>query len=488
MHATAVGPLGAAAISPGTGIAVTLIALALFAWAGVTGARRLGAQTRDGYLSARGTQGALSLALSFTASVLGAWILFSPPEVGTFAGMLGVGGYAAGQALAVAIFAVLGPAVMRTLPAGTTILEWVRRRYGRVMQAYTGAVSVLYMFVFLAAELTAIGGVLSMLAGTARWVPVVAVAVVTVAYTAYGGLPASIATDRWQAWLVMALVVVVAVAVGVGSGDPLRSAADGGLWTASRTGAEVGVVLVIAIVAANLFHQGFWQRVWAARDPGSLVRGTLGAGALVVPLLVLAGAGGAIAAGRGVVDDPSLALFTLVDGLPGPVVAGVVLLAVALVSSTADTLENALASLVAVHVAPSRMTLDASRWVTVLLTIPAAAIALQGVSVLRLFLVADLLAATIAVPVFAGLWRRATPAAAMTGAVAGLVAVIGVGWMSGEGLADGLRALTLPDGPALGPFVAAPVASAVATVVASLASPRAPDRRRAAGHDRARTG
>lgn len=382
-------------VGPTTAILVTVGALAVFAWVGVRAASKFGVQERDPYLTARGSQQETTIALSFFASALGAWILFAPPEVGTFAGLLGIAGYAVGQAAAVMAFAVLGPRVREWLPAGTTILEFVRHRFGRVLEIYVGVVAVVYMFVFLTAELTAVGGVLAALSGIGPVVPVVAVATATAAYTAYGGLPASLATDRWQAWLVMALVIAGIVSITGTIGDPFRAAASGGLWGVSATGAEVGLTLIIAIIAANLFHQGFWQRVWSARDRRALVRGSIGAGVLIVPLVFVMGATGAVAAGRGPVEQPSLAFFELLTGLPEIVLAGVVLLAVALVASTTDTLQNGLTSLVSVHVAGGRMRLSAARVVTVLLTVPAAVIAVQQVSVLRLFLIADLFAATI---------------------------------------------------------------------------------------------
>lgn len=455
-------------LSPTAGSAVTVATLLLFAWVGVRAGRRFGVADRDRYLSARGSQGTLSLALNFFASALGAWILFAPPEVGTFAGLLGVVGYAVGQALAIAVFAWLGPLVRERLPTGTTVLGFVRLRFGRLQHAYVGLVSVLYMFVFLAAELTAIGGVLSLLSGTDPLVPIAAVAAVTAAYTAYGGLPASLATDRWQAWIIMALVVGGAVAVAAEVGDPLARAEAAGLTDASRTGAEVGLALVIAIVAANLFHQGFWQRVWAARDRRSLVAGALGGGALIVPTVFLLGVAGMVAAGADGVETPSLAFFTLLEGLDTAALVLVVVLAVALVASTVDTLQNALTALVAAEVAGGRMGVGSARVVTVLLTLPAAAIAVEGLSVLRLFLVADLLAATIVFPVFLGLWRRTAPAAALAGAVAGLVAIVVYGWADAGTAREGFRLLTLPEGASLGPFVVAPAASASVTVLGSL--------------------
>jgi solute:Na+ symporter, SSS family len=459
-------------LSSTAGIAATLLALAGFAWIGVRAAARFGVGERDRYLTARASQGAAALALSFFASALGAWILFSPPEVGTFAGLLGVIGYAVGQAAAIAVFALVGPPVRARLPSGTTLLELVRRRYGGAAHGYVAAVSVLYMFVFLTAELTAIGGVLALLSGTDPLVAIVAVAAATAAYTAYGGLPASLATDRWQAWLVLGLAVLAAVAVAAEADAPLERVTAAEQEATLRTGAEVFVVLTIAIVAANLFHQGFWQRTWAARDDRTLRRGALAGAALIAPVVFLAGLAGMVAGGAGPVETPSLALFGLIEGLAAPVLAIVVVLAVGLVASSVDTLQNGLTALVATGVRGRRLGTGGARVVTILLTVPAAAIALEGISVLRLFLVADLLAATIALPVFFGLWRRTSRSAALAGAVAGVAGIVVVGWIGTGSLVEGLRLLTLPDGPSLDAFLAAPVASGAVTLAGSLVGRR----------------
>lgn len=459
-------------LSSTAGIAALLVSLAAFAWIGVRAAARFGVGDRDRYLTARASQGALALALSFFASALGAWILFSPPEVGTFAGALGVAGYAVGQAAAIAIFAWVGPLVRARIPAGTTLLELVRGRYGEGAHAYVAAVSVLYMFVFLTAELTAIGGVLALLSGAQPLVAIVAVAGATAAYTAYGGLPASIATDRWQAWLVLALVVLAALAVGAENGRVLDHAAAAERAAPLSTGAEVAVVLVLAIVAANLFHQGFWQRVWAATDDRALRRGALGGAALIVPVVLLAGIAGMVAAGAGTVEQPSLALFGLLAGLGAPFLALVVVLAVGLVASSVDTLQNGLTALVATGLRRRRIGTRGARLATIALTVPAAAIALEGISVLRLFLVADLLAATIALPVLLALWRAVPRAAALAGAAAGPLAVVAAGALEAGSLADGLRLLTLPAGPSLTAFVAAPAASGAVAVLGTLVARR----------------
>ncbi len=49
------------------------------------------------------------------------------------------------------------------------------------------------------------------------------------------------------------------------------------------------------------------------------------------------------------------------------------------------------------------LSIVSARWFTVLLMIPVVLVALQGISVLRLFLIADLLCATAVLPVLMGL-------------------------------------------------------------------------------------
>ena len=67
--------------------------------------------------------------------------------------------------------------------------------------------------------------------------------------------------------MIVVLVGIALVAIGVHVDDPLARARDGGLDTFSRAGWESIVVLAIAVTAANLFHQGYWQRTWSATDP-----------------------------------------------------------------------------------------------------------------------------------------------------------------------------------------------------------------------------
>ena len=449
--------------------AAILAALVFFIWVALRD--RVPVANLDDYLTARGSQKASTLGLSFLASGMGAWILFVPPEIGAFVGPVALVGYALAAALPFWLLSWLGPAIRQRVPHGRTIAEYAQDRFGKGMRLWVTALSVLYMLCFITAELTAIGaitGLLSELPGS--WV-IVAVAVTTLIYTTWGGLRASLVTDRWQAWLLLALLVIV---IGV----VLTSLPQGAVtqpWPAAplEVSLSVALTLLIAVTAANIFHQGYWQRIWSARSDTELRRGAWWGGVLTIPVMLVMGALGMLCMAMGKnPGSPPIPFFALLSDAPQWLVLPTLVLAVALVASSVDTLQSGIASLVVT--ARPDVSLASARWVTVLLMLPVVWVSLQGLSVLRLFLIADLLCATAVVPVMLGLWKRMTPSAAVAGAVAGLVGAIVPGWFSGGSLAAGVLAASFPTSvPTLAPFAGALLASTVVSLVLAWMRPQA---------------
>lgn len=420
------------------------------------------------YTSARNSQGTVPLGLSFLAAGMGAWILFAPPEVGASVGIVAVAGYAVGAAAPVLLFAALGRRIRAAVPRGHSLGEFARLRYGRGFAAWVFLISLGYMFFFVTAELTAIAGVTGIVAGIDARLTVVAVAVVTLGYTVWGGLRASLVTDRWQGLLIVLLLAVGFVAVLGSVEDPVGALTASGLLGVGAVGIEVAATLIIAVTAANMFHQGYWQRVWAASDEGALRRGAWLGAALTVPVVALVGLLGVLAAGSGQgLDVSPVPFFALTTGLPAAIGVLVLVLGVALVASSVDTLETGLFSLVAAE-APG-LSLGRARLVTIGLMVPAVVVAVQGHSVLRLFLIADLLCAGVVVPLLAGLWPRATPTGAIAGAVAGLLGAVLPGLVATGSLVEAVGAATFPGAvPTLPPFAGALGLSALVTVAVSL--------------------
>ncbi|WP_150913005.1 sodium:solute symporter family transporter [Marinobacter halotolerans] len=449
-----------------TTIAALAAALLLFTWLGLRA--RLADGGLDDFVTARNSQGSRALGLSFLASGMGGWILFAPPEIGALVGPVALAGYAIGAALPFIVFGLCGPAIRRYLPQGRSIGEFAQACYGNTVRRYVSLISVLYMLCFLTAELTAIGAITSLLSDVNGNLAVLGVAIATLVYTAWGGLRASIVTDQWQAALLIALLGIVGFAVA-GQLPELELSE----MPAAPVGSAIGVAvtLIIAVTAANLFHQGYWQRLWSARDVASLRSGAVIGGLATIVVVAVVGSFGIVAATSGVdLGSPPIPFFALLAGASPWLALPALILALTLVASSVDTLQNAFASLAVTE--KQGLSLASARWITVVLMIPVVLVALEGISVLRLFLIADLLCATAIVPVLMGLWRRMTTQAAVMGGLAGLAGAIAPGWIAGGSLVAGLEAASFPGAiPTLWPFVGALAASALVSLALALLSP-----------------
>ncbi|MEQ5803011.1 sodium:solute symporter [uncultured Halomonas sp.] len=443
--------------------AVLGAALLCFAFLGLRARRADG--PLDDYVTARNSQGAQAIGLSFLASGMGAWILFAPPEIGAFVGPLALAGYAIGSSLPFIVLGLYGPAIRRHLPEGRSIGEFAEACYGAGVRRWVSCVSVAYMACFLAAELTAIGGIAALLSDVPPSLVILGVALVTLVYTSLGGLRASLATDRWQAWLLLALLVLV----GGVAWWWLPPMPAGAVMPAIPMGSalSVSLTLVIAVTAANLFHQGYWQRIWAAEDARALGRGALLGGASSLVVVMAIGGLGMLAAMHALpLGEPPIPFFALLSAAPDWLGLPALVLAVTLVASSVDTLQNAIASMAVASSGRRGLSVRAARWVTVALMVPVVWVALQGFSVLRLFLIADLLCAAILLPVLLGLWRRMSPLAAVAGGLAGLAGAVLPGWISHGSLSAGVLAATFPGSiPTLPPFLGALVASTLVSLL-----------------------
>ena len=326
------------------------------------------------------------------------------------------------------------------MPGGHSLSEYVWHRFGAGMYVLTLAFMTFYMFIYLTAELTAMALAAHLLAGTPLALTAAVVGVATVLYTAYGGLPASILTDRLQYWAMLPLLALVIAVTFVAAGGlgTVTAAVTGRapqlLDPGFLPGLEFGAVLIIAILSANMFHQGLWQRVFACRDEAVLRRAFAWSGLPVFLMVLAAGSLGLVAVAIGAVDRPSVALFGVAERLLPPWgLLALLALAVTLCMSSVDTLLNGLASLVAVDL--GRVTGPGtvarlrrlSQAATLALIVPAIVIASRGISVLYLFLIADLVCSAAVFPVFYGLYaRRFGGGAAVAATLIGLA--VGAWW------------------------------------------------------------
>ncbi|MFE4107189.1 sodium:solute symporter family transporter [Almyronema epifaneia] len=397
---------------------VMLVTAAAFALIGLLQASQQ-ALNLENYMVSRNRVGSGMALATVVASSMGAWILFSPPEAGSaFGGLAALLGYCVGSAAAVAVFALFGPRLRALMPQGHSLNEYVLHRYGGLMYWLTEGVMVLYMFIYLAAELTAIAKATQLVANVPLGWTALVVMTAVFAYTLYGGLQTAIFTDAIQFAVIVPLLIfcfgfTVMALGGLGNAfAPVQANAPELLSLQNIAGLRFGATLIIAIVAAEIFNQGNWQRVYACRNQQVVRRAFLGSAALILPMLLLAGLLGLLAVQFDLAGDTAFFELLKVLQVPSWVLMVVIVLALALVMSSLDTLLNGIASIFTFDlrrfwpVARSQRILNLARLLTVGVGTPAVLIAARGYSVLYLFFVADLLCAAVLFPVLYGLYNR----------------------------------------------------------------------------------
>ncbi len=444
-------------------------------------------QNIETYVSARSSVGSFSSMATIVASVMGAWILFSPAEAATWAGLVAVIGYALGQAAPVIAFIFIGPRVRALAPNGHSLSEFTWFRFGRFMYSIILIITVLYMFTFLAAEMGAIARAIELITNTPLIITLGVVGITTMIYTTYGGLRASILTDKIQFYLIIPMLILVLIAAITELGGleesflSVDTANSSLLALDHQPGIEFGITLFIAILAANLFHQGFWQRIYTAKSIADAQRGFFVASIIIVPMIIATGLFGLWAVGAGLVDNDrpaSIALFSLaLEVLPDWSIFMLVALALVLVMSSMDTLLNGIASIITVDLPrlvpnmPQIRLINVAKVITSVLIIPAAIIGYAFDSVLYLFLIADLVCAGAMVPTFSGLWISK-----INGTQAAISSLLGIffgalffpkpdlsGWWTSDGLTEFWHILT--SGNLLASFTIAVVVSTGCTLI-----------------------
>ncbi|MFB6114152.1 MAG: sodium:proline symporter [Halodesulfurarchaeum sp.] len=426
-------------VSTALALGLTIVTLGLFTAVGIWTSRGQVKSVED-LITARDTAGEGRTTATLIASAMGVWILLSAPEAGALFGIAAVVGYGLGEAAPMLVYSKLGPRIREMIPDGHSLTEYAYVRYGSAMYAFVLVVTVLYMFVFLAAELTGIAQTLQHVAAVPRWQTTALVGGFVLLYTGYGGLRASIFTDTIQTLLILPLLVAstIAVVVALGGTDVVYQ----GIVNANPTlldpgyvpGLRFGVALVFAVLGAELVNQTWWQRIYAADGSGTVERGfrtaTVANGLIlfVATLLGVIAVGSAHVVTSGQGYNAGIAFFVLLEGAFSEwLVLGVLLLALVLVMSTADTLFNALSSVVTTDLPrllddpDDRILRNGARILTVVVAIAAILVSLRARSVLRLFFVADLLGAAVAFPLVYGLFSgRLSGPGALTSSLVGL--------------------------------------------------------------------
>ena len=177
----------------------------LFAFLGINHTKKF--KGLNNYLTANRNIGVFSLTTSLTASALGAWILFGPASAATWGGIGAVIGYSLGTAFHY-FFNLLRKKIRNEFPKGSSLIEFMRRKFGKSLFKLILLMTIFYMFIFLCAEVTAISVLINYISGTEFWITALVVLSSTLIYTLYGGLKASIFTDNIQMIVIGVLLLI----------------------------------------------------------------------------------------------------------------------------------------------------------------------------------------------------------------------------------------------------------------------------------------
>ena len=399
-------------ISQTFSLALLIFICLFFAFFGIFYSKKF--QDLNNYLTANRSVGLFSLTTSLTASALGAWILFGPVSASTWGGIGSIIGYSLGTAFPMLLLIFLGKKIRKEFPNGSTLVEFLRKKFGKSLFKLILLMMIFYMFIFLCAEVTAISVLINYISGTPLWLTALIVLLTTLTYTLYGGLRASLFTDNIQMIFILILLIVSFFIIKGFTLDQFSfgfvKVRNPHLISASYIpGYTAGFTFFIAVAATNLFHQGNWQRVYAAKNFITLKRSLILSFFIIIPIVFYMGFIGMVAFSIDPNIRPDLGFFSLLLKENSTLLSLIVLtLGLTLTISTVDTLINAISSLIvvdgkAVFKFNKKMKIDYlkfSKYLILMLSLISFVIASKGFDILYLFLLADLFCCAFVVTIF----------------------------------------------------------------------------------------
>ncbi|KAF2643070.1 hypothetical protein P280DRAFT_394660, partial [Massarina eburnea CBS 473.64] len=376
------------------------------------------------------------------------------------------------SALPLLVFGYLGPIIRRKCPEGFILTEWTRQRYGTVAGLFLSICTLITIFLYMVSELSALQQIITALTGLDGLPAVIVECAVTTIYTSIGGFKVSFITDNIQGVMVLGLIILGVISVGVETHIDRTLIAQSGFLDSSLLGWQLIYILPVAILTNDFFLSGFWMRTFAARTDKDLWIGVSLASAGVCIILTLVGVGGLLAAWSGAwrLDDEEngyLAFFLLLEQLPAWVVGVVLVMVVSLSTSAFDSFQSAIISTGSNDLFRNKLNIWVIRAFVVVLIVPVVVVALKSPDILQIFLISDLVSASVVPCLVIGLsdrfyWWRGFDF--VVGGLGGVFTIFLFGLVYYEGNADLAGKLILLEGglyandwSAFGAFVAAPV-------------------------------
>ena len=344
------------------------------------------------------TEGIFGLSLSFYASGMGLWILTSPAEVAWYGLGYDIYGYALSAATPFILIYFFGPKIASLTPEGATLPQFIEKRYGSSAQKVVSIVAVLYMTAFLIAEFASINFIFPEIVEVSGLVISIFIGFFTFLYLNKSGFKASYVTDRFQGIGIIALLgVLFTVWFSQNSiSDLIEYSKLGGINSFETFSFKSALAVVVAVTAAEVFSQGYWQRTFSAENTKSIKSASVFAGLGCFVTILLLGIAGAVGAGKGI-ESPTLSFIQQLE-LSLPMSFLLLLLCTLLVASSVDTLENAISSTISLDLVKKGV--SEARFITAGLVVFSIICSIYVSNIFNVFLVADLFAVCLVFPTF----------------------------------------------------------------------------------------
>jgi len=418
-------------LNQSTSLTIVIIISLIFAVFGLNHSKKF--RGINNYLTANRNINIFSLTTSLVASALGAWILFGPVAAATWGGIGAVIGYALGTAFPMIFLIYLGKKIRSDFSKGSSLIEYMRKKFGKSLFKLILLMTIFYMFIFLCAEVTAVAVLINYLSGTELWITAIIVLISTLTYTLYGGLRASIFTDNIQMIVIGILLLILISVISSSSGSNfsfefIESKNPQLLSSSYIPNYTAGLTFFIAVAATNLFHQGNWQRVYAAKNYQTLKKSLIISFFIIIPIVFIMGFIGMVSFSIDSSTRADLGFFTLLLKDQTELFSLIIIvLGLSLTISTVDTLVNAISSLFVVdgkatfELNKKTDYLKISKYFIIFLSLVAFGIASKGFDILYLFLLADLFCCAFVITVFYSFYKKIDEKTAYISIIIGLV-------------------------------------------------------------------
>ena len=362
--------------------------------------------TEKEYFVLSRSENTAGLALSFYASGMGLWILTAPAEVAWWGLGYDVIGYAVSAATPFLLLYFLGSKIAELTPDGATLPQFIQSRYGRTAQIVVSLVAIIYMSAFLIAEFASIIFLFPSISETSGIAVAVLIGLFTFAYIRKSGFKASYITDRFQG---VAIIVLLFILFGVwfsenSYADIVNYSKLGGINSFETFSLRSALAVVLAVTAAEIFSQGYWQRTFSAKNSETVKKASLIAGFGAFITILLLGFAGAVGAGKGL-ESPTLSFIEQFE-LSQVLSILLIVLCTLLVASSIDTLENAISSTISLDILKKGA--KEAEYTTLGIVVLAIIASTTVTNIFSVFLVADLFATCLVFPAFYKLKTKST--------------------------------------------------------------------------------